>query len=44
MKSQCAGKGHGSRSEDWLRDHPKAKRSDIMPPEWRFTKERVDNI
>ena len=44
MKTQCGGNGHGSLSEDWLRDHPKAKRSDILPPEWVFTKERIDSI
>lgn len=44
MKTQCCGKGHGSLSEDWLRDHPKAKRSDILPPEWVFTRERIDSV
>ena len=44
MKTQCGGKGHGSLSEDWLRDHPRAKRSDTLPPEWVFTKERIDGI
>ncbi len=44
MKTQCGGKGHGSLSEDWLRDHPKAKRSDILPAEWLFTRDRIDSI
>jgi hypothetical protein len=44
MKTQCNGNGHGSLAEDWLRDHPKANRSDIIPKSWLFTSHRIDTI
>ena len=44
MKTQSNGHGHGSLAEDWLRDHPKAKRADTIPKSWEFTRHRIDNI
>jgi hypothetical protein len=44
MKTQCNGIGHGSLAEDWLRDHPKAKRSDQVPTMWTFDQTRIDTI
>jgi hypothetical protein len=44
MKTQCNGNGHGSLAENWLRDHPKAKRSDMIPKSWLFTSQRIDSI
>ena len=44
MKTQSNGIGHGSLTEDWLRNHPKAKRDDKIPAAWKFSSQRIEEV
>jgi Holliday junction resolvase-like predicted endonuclease len=44
MKTQCAGRGHGSLQEDYRRDHPRSQYNHKVPYSWNFTYERIDAI
>jgi Holliday junction resolvase-like predicted endonuclease len=44
MKTQCAGRGHGSLQEDYRRDHPRSQYDHKVPSNWNFTYERIDAI
>lgn len=44
MKTQCAGRGHGSLQEDYLRDHPRSRYNHRIPDDWGFSFERIDTI
>jgi hypothetical protein len=44
MKTQCAGRGHGSLQENHLRDHPRSRYSHRIPDDWAFSFERIDTI
>jgi hypothetical protein len=44
MKSQCAGRGHGSLQEDYQRDHPRSQYDHKMPSSWEFNAQRFESI
>ncbi|MDO9003600.1 MAG: hypothetical protein Q7V20_09130 [Aquabacterium sp.] len=44
MKTQCAGRGHGSLQEDFRRNHPRSKYDHKVPDSWRFGADRLNKI
>jgi hypothetical protein len=44
LKSQCLGRGYDSLDEDNPNFYPRSKHKDKVPPNWRYSTERIDSI
>jgi hypothetical protein len=44
LKLRCLGRGHCSLEEDSPTFYPRSKYKDRIPPEWRYSTERIDTI
>ena len=44
LKTQRHGLGYGSLQEDFRRDHPASKYDHRIPPEWLFSRDRIDTV